>query len=481
MSSDVIHRPSFTRQYARFWQDQNELSLHWIAQLFMILALGTHFNSFQAPHEVQGDSPVSTSDRIKLYRSCAGWALAWGKLAQPSPMTLPAFMLFVESHFLFSRAAQTNCYILSGALIRLMFKMGLHREPSKLANLTPFEGEMRRRMWNMAFQVETIVAFHMGLPCMIHTLETDTALPRNLNDEDFDVDTKELPPGRPNSDWTSMTYPIQKTKLVRVFGQIAQQMHALNPPSYSEVLRLDNLLQETWRAMPSFMAFRPLEECVGDPPMLLIQRFGLAALYNKSRCVLHRRYVAEPTPRREHDYSRQQCLQGALTLMRYQVIVWEACKPGHILAHHGWFVSSLSVHDFLLAAVVLYLVVQNEHYGDPSNGLDWTSGQEPLPTKQELKDMIRRSYEIWSDVAETTTEVRRTADTLALMLARLGTPVDGYASVTNPSPADAIPQTAQSSNDSMASSVMPQSSVSNIGASTGNPFSSMSLDGMPRS
>ncbi|KAL6849506.1 hypothetical protein ACO1O0_009047 [Amphichorda felina] len=278
------------KQYARFWQDPSDVSLHWIAQLFMMLAAGTFFNIFQAPHEIDSDSPVPAADRIKLYRSCAGWALVWGKYMQPNATTLPAFMLYVEPHFIFNRAAQMNC-IVSGFCVRLMLKMGLHRDPDKLAGLTPFEGEMRRRMWNLAIQVESIVAFHMGLPSMMQSIESDTA--------------------------------------------IAKQMHALTPPSYSEVLRLDHLLQETWRSVPSFMMVRPLDECVGDPPMLFMQRFGLAALYNKSRCVLHRRYLAEPVTKPEHDYSRQQCLQAALTLLGTQVIIWDACKPGHSLAHHG--------------------------------------------------------------------------------------------------------------------------------------------------
>lgn len=163
----------------------------------MMLAAGTFFNIFQTPHEIDGDSPVPAADRIKLYRSCAGWALVWGKYMQPNATTLPAFMLYVESHFIFNRAAQMNC-IVSGFCVRLMLKMGLHRDPDKLASLTPFEGEMRRRMWNLAIQVESIVAFHMGLPSMMQSIESDTAVPRNLEDDDFDEDTKELPPGRPD-------------------------------------------------------------------------------------------------------------------------------------------------------------------------------------------------------------------------------------------------------------------------------------------
>ncbi|KAF7549048.1 hypothetical protein G7Z17_g6663 [Cylindrodendrum hubeiense] len=426
-SQHIVHRPSFTRAYAKFWQNPNEASLHWIAQLFMMLGLGVFFNTFINLSEVKGDSPDEPMDRMRLYKSCAGWALAWGKYAQPTIVTLPAFLLYVESYFLFNRGAQTNCYILSGVCVRLMLKMGLHRDPSKLANISPFEGEMRRRMWNMAIQVELIVSFHMGLPSMLQGFETDTTVPRNLQDEDFDEDSVDLPPGRPPTDYTAMTYPIYKTNVLRVFGQIARQAHALTPPSYAEVLKLDNLLRETWRTVPSFMQVRPLDDCVGDPATLLIQRFGLSSLYNKSRCVLHRRYLAEAIPKREHDYSRKQCLEGALTLLGYQHIIWEACKPGHVLSQNGWFISSLAVHDYLLAAMILYLVVKNEHYSETGGEFDWTSQTTLTPTKTELIDLIKRSYYIWAEVAKDVPDVRKTADTLATMLAKLGSPVEGPA------------------------------------------------------
>lgn len=475
-SQHILHRPTFARTYAQFHQDPSSVTLHWVAQLFMMLALGVHFNSFQAPHEIEGDSPVPASDRIRHYRSCAGWALVWGKYTQPNSTTLPALMLYVESHFLFNRGAQMNCYVLSGVLVRLMLKMGLHRDPSKLAGLSAFEGEMRRRMWNMGIQIETIVSFHMGLPSMMQSIETDTNVPRNLKDEDFDTDTLELPPSRPPTDYTTMTYPVSKTKIVHVFGQIARQAHGLTPPPYSEVLRLDTLLQETWKNVPNFMMVRPLDDCVGDPPTLLIQRFGLRSLYNKSRCVLHRRYLAESPPNKEHDYSRQQCLEGAVSLMETQGLIWEACRPARSLAHHGWFISSLSVHDYLLAAMVLYLIIQNEHYDDASSGIEWTTGKTPKPTKDELKEMIKRSHQIWLRVSQTTAEVRKTADTLAVMLAKLGLPVDEN-SVSTLDETSATQTVGSESGlcGGSGSSIMPHSSISNFQST--DPLSTMSFDG----
>lgn len=442
----------------------------------MMLALGVFFNKFINASEVEGDSPMPPLDRIRLYKSCAGLALAWGKYTQPSAATLPAFLLYTESYFLFNRAAQMDCYVLSGVCLRLMLKMGLHRDPSKLANISPFESEMRRRMWNMAIQIELLVSFHMGLPSMLQGIESDTSIPRNLQDDDFDEDSVDLPPGRPSTDYTSMTYPIHKTRVLRVFGQIARQAHALTPPNYDEVMKLDTLLQETWSSVPSFMKFRPLDECIGDAPTLLIQRFGLASLYNKCRCVLHRRYLAEAIPRPEHDYSRNQCLEGATTLLNYQNIIWEACKPGHVLSQNGWFVSSLAVHDFLLAAMILYLVIKNDNYSEFGSDYDWMTQRTPAPNKAELTDMIKRSYYIWSQVAQDVTEVRKTADTLAIMLAKVGSPVDNTAWVPSISEPTQTTHTAPESSSMGAPSMDPSS----IGPFTNDSdlLSSLGLGGM---
>jgi hypothetical protein len=415
-------------QYALFWQEPQKVPYHWLALLFMIMGLGVFFSSFMAPHELKGDSPEPPMDRLKLYRSAAGWALIKGKYTQPGPMTLQPLILYVEAEFLVNRAAQMNCYLLSSVCIRLMLKMGLHRDPSKLANISPFDGEMRRRMWNLSIQIDLIVSFHMGLPSLIHGIESDTAMPRNLVDEDFDENSTELPAARPQTDYTTMTYPVNKATVCRVFGQIARQAHSLAPPTYAEVLKLDNLLEETWKGVPAFMKVKPLAECVTDPPMQIIQRFGLASLYHKSRCVLHRRYLAEAVPKKEHDYSRRMCLDAAVSLLEYQNTIWQACQPGHILSANGWFVSSLAVHDFLLAAMILYLVIKSEHYSEVGGDYNWMTQHTPTPTKDELRRLLRRSYDIWTDVARGIPEVQKTADILSTMLGKIGFPVNETAS-----------------------------------------------------
>lgn len=304
-------------------------------------------------------------------------------------------VLYTEADFLVNRVSQMNCYLLCSTLIRLMLKMGLHRDPSRLPRITPYQGEMRRRMWNLAVQIDLLVAFHLGLPCMIHGIESDTELPRNLLDSDFDEHSTELPPSRPMSDYTPLSYPINKARIARGFGLVARLSHALTLPTYAEVMRIDARIQDVWSTVPQFLKVKPLSECVTDAPMLVIQRFGLAALYQKSRCVLHRRYLVDPRPLKEHDYSRRTCLEAAVALLDYQRTMFEATKPGAILAQNGWFIASLAINDFLLADMVVALAIQ--HQTESEEGVDWMATCSPPVTKEALIDMLKHSWTIWTE------------------------------------------------------------------------------------
>ncbi|EXF77191.1 fungal specific transcription factor domain-containing protein [Colletotrichum fioriniae PJ7] len=448
-SQHIVHRPTFEKQYARFWTDPSGTDLHWLALLFMVMSLGVFYSTFMAPHELSVDSPQPPMDRFKLFRAAAACCLVWGRYTRPTIATIPPFILYVEAEFIISRAAQMNCYVLSSVCLRLLLKMGLHRDPDRLlaaagTPVSPYEGEMRRRMWNMAVQLDLLVSFHMGLPSMLNGIDADCSLPRNLVDEDFGEDTAVLPPARPATDYTEMTYPINKSAMMLVFGQVARQSHLLSPPPYAEVMRLDDLLNTSWRAVPQFMMVKPLQECVTTPPMQIIQRFGLASLYNKSRCVLHRRFLLDPAPRREHDYSRRQCLEGAVVLLDFQNTIWHACQPGNMLSQNGWFVSSLAVHDFLLAATIIYLAVGHEPFWgvDKTTGATsspgWMAEMNPPPTRAYLLHLLQRSYSVWIAIAGGVPEVKKTAGILETMLNKLGSPPnsppeDGGAKVSSAS------------------------------------------------
>ena len=218
------------------------------------------------------------------------------------------------------------------------------------------------------------------------------------------------------------------------FGFVARHVHAVSVPPYSEVMRVDGILLETWKHVPEFMKVRPLEESVTDPPMQVIQRFGLATLWLKGRCVLHRRYLSEVPPRREHAYSRRACLDAALVLLEHQQTLHQACKPGALLYTKNWFISSLTINDFLLSGMVVALVLQSEHYNpDDSGRCEWMSpetttegpgaGAEPppppLPTKDELLRVLQNSCRVWTTMAQTVPDAKKAEDVVRTLLGRI--------------------------------------------------------------
>lgn len=74
--------------------------------------------------------------------------------------------------------------------------------------------------------------------------------------------------------------------------------------------------------------------------------------------------------------------------------------------------------------MVLYIVIKDDNYP----GLDGEHGyilqMKPVPSKAEFIGMIKRSHNIWMTVASTVPEVKKTADTLATMLAKLESSVE---------------------------------------------------------
>ena len=397
----------------------------------MVLAIGVIYSPLDRTSE---RNIVTTSPgpelmaQIKSYRAAAGWALAYGRYMQAGIDTIPPLLLFVESEMSINTSSQMGCYVLLGVCVRLMLKVGLHRDPSKLPNVSPFDAEMRRRMWSLAVTMDLLVSFHVGLPSMVQSIESDTALPQNFVDDDFNEDCTELPPSRAPTEYTSLSYPINKCAVSKVFGKIAVHSHSLKPPAYAEVQRLDQLLLDTWDKVPWTMKPRPLEESITDHPHQIMQRSGLSSLFYKSRCVLHRRYLTEPVLRAEHAPSRKKCLESALELLRRHDSMWQDMRPGHIFSSSVWFFSVITVYDFLLASAVVYICVQSPGYPDGDDVQPWFPPGTLMPTKAELVRILK-SHAYWVAMIEGRADFKKVSAVVTTMLQKLSASMpdaDGY-------------------------------------------------------
>ena len=88
-----------------------------------------------------------------------------------------------------------SLYMLSGIAVRLSRRMGLHREGTTLG-LSPFETEMRRRIWWHIVHVDGRISDLSGTKQSMDIFMTDAKRPLNVEDEDLSPDMANLPSER---------------------------------------------------------------------------------------------------------------------------------------------------------------------------------------------------------------------------------------------------------------------------------------------
>lgn len=346
----------------------------------------------------------------------AGQALIAGRYQKAKPYSVEAMLLYGVCKYIQREEQDNDAWIIMGISARLAMKMGYHRDPSNASNISPFEGEMRRRTFVILEAFDLLLSFQAGLPAILHEEECDTEPPRNLFDADFDEDCKALPPSRPPTDSTPMLYYRYKSRLARIFRRIYRHALSFKSPSYEDTMKLDTELQEAHKDVPPSLRMRPLALSFTDQPYMILNRLYSDLVYLKSVCVLHRKYLTEDRSNPAFSYSRAVCGDAALQILKHQAELHGACQPGGLFHDHKWMLSSLSCHDFLLAAMITCLDLYESHKQSA------TSLPEDLAAQIEKYDSLRHSHEIWMSRRAFSRDARRASSVLAIMLSKVPRP-----------------------------------------------------------
>lgn len=269
---------------------------------------------------------------------------------------LEALMLHLQSRFLRDMKLTTRQWIDAGLVLRLAFRMGYHRDPSVLPGVTPpFESEMRRRVWLQIFQMDTLLSFQIGAPSMIPAECCDAQAPRNLYDADMHAGIAALPPSRPFSEYTPVLYAISKAGVMNVFKKIVAHTVSLAPVSYSATTTLDAEMRGAYTLVPDVLKRRDVAHSLMDSPEVILNRCTIELLYLKGIVILHRKYIRYEHQDAKSKSSRRFCVEAALEILARQTDMHLAFQPGGRLHEDQWMLSTLTIYDFLLAAMVICL------------------------------------------------------------------------------------------------------------------------------
>ncbi|KAL8382200.1 hypothetical protein RB595_006131 [Gaeumannomyces hyphopodioides] len=140
---------------------------------------------------------------IAKYRHALEIALAKAEFLTSTDLT--TFQAFVLYTTLVRRRNDTRyAWTLVGLAVRISHALGLHRDPTNFPGFSPFECEMRRRLFWYLLSMDFRAAEDQGTDLVIIDRSFDTQIPLNINDADFGPDSAELPPPRQGE--TEMTF-----------------------------------------------------------------------------------------------------------------------------------------------------------------------------------------------------------------------------------------------------------------------------------
>ncbi|OAA55120.1 Transcription factor [Cordyceps fumosorosea ARSEF 2679] len=187
---------------------------------------------------------VSKSALLSRMRVLAEHALVAAKFASAADVTvLQAAMLFVL--VLRKTGGARSAGSLVGVIVHLAQCLRLHKDGADLHDLTPFETEMRRRLFWSVVVLDQRSAEDLGTDPLLPETTWDAPLPLNINDEDICEGSPVLPEER--AGMTDMTF-----FLIRVHTtQTSVRVRRLASEEGQTLESLDELCEEAWRATHS--------------------------------------------------------------------------------------------------------------------------------------------------------------------------------------------------------------------------------------
>ncbi|KAI3328966.1 hypothetical protein HD806DRAFT_519308 [Xylariaceae sp. AK1471] len=217
----IFHMPALTRLFWDAVVTPDSLDKETEALLFAIYYSAVISLDSAQCAEIIGAPRYATAER---YRFAAEQALARANLLNTQSMLLlQAALLYLS--VLRSDDGTRAVWSLIALASHVARSMGLHRDGTTF-NLSPFETEMRRRIWHHVCLLDhRSTEYHGCEPTVADETAFDTRWPLNVNDSDLSPEMTELPPESDGA--TDMTVVHVRCHALRVNWEMKRNMRLL--------------------------------------------------------------------------------------------------------------------------------------------------------------------------------------------------------------------------------------------------------------
>ncbi|KAI0187438.1 putative fungal-specific transcription factor [Xylaria flabelliformis] len=403
LSSCAINKRGFLKEYASFWEEPQSVPVMWLGLLFSIFSIAVNFREFDI-EQVRSGPALDYVSLSASYREKTVQCLILGQYTRCGPYVLETLLHHFAAEFMRRRDVNNEAWIILSTTVHLAMRMGYHRDPHHFKSISPYDGELRRRVWAMLYHLDIATSGQLGVPRLINDAFVDTAEPRNLFDSDFEPSSIELPPSRPDTDPTPMLVVLSKLRTARMYTTVISTVTNTQPPTYAQVLQVDRQIEDMFLKIPEYCRIKPISDSIADPPSILLQRIFIQMNHHKAQVILHWRYLTLANKDDRYSYSTKTTVTAALKILKLHQTIYDGLKTGGRLYSVRWRITCFFSHDYLLATSILCFYLQR-------NG-DRISKSE----LNEIKQTLRQTKVIWGPRTPTSAEVKRAAAAIELVL-----------------------------------------------------------------
>jgi hypothetical protein len=234
-----MHIPSFRKEYEQYW-DGKAYHDAFLPRLLCMMSIASRYESESRGLGHDKTNSVHTPTACALVRHWLD-GLKGKQLVDVNTLQTEILLLHAQRQI---ALRQQDSWTQLGFILRMAMTMGLHRDPSEFPQLTPFFGELRRKLWYTVMDMDLHVALACNLPCAVREGEFSCKPPRNLNDEDLFPEMQELPESKPLDQYTISQLQAYAASTIPWRLKVSSILSRLDGVhDYVEVLEVGNKLE----------------------------------------------------------------------------------------------------------------------------------------------------------------------------------------------------------------------------------------------
>ncbi|PYI02879.1 hypothetical protein BO78DRAFT_472377 [Aspergillus sclerotiicarbonarius CBS 121057] len=308
----ILHLPSFMKEYQQFWDQPRTTATPFLMKLALILAIGTTFRPERGKSGTDHDTRLA-----QTWIYAAQWWLTGP--TEKSTFNLDGLQIFCL--LLFARQMGPpgpSPWLSAGSLLQIATAMGLHRDSTHFPSLSPFQTEMRARLWATVLELILQSSLESASPLAIPF--SDTKPPSNLNDADINPDLKQFPVSKPSTSRTDTSLQLLFHQSFSLRAEAIQLIHSPNRIPYQEAIDLATKLRTACHTITAF--FQTTTTPTSTSPNSLphptpFHHKHLLTTLHRYILHIHFPFARESLTTPQYHFSRKLCLESALTIASY--------------------------------------------------------------------------------------------------------------------------------------------------------------------